>query len=383
MNEPEKKQDNTNGNVMNNFKKIEDERSLANITKPDPINFTENVEYDNKQVVQNMEILRMGREKEQKKIEPEQKKDDEPEAVNKAPKSIGESLLIQKPKEFDKLIDDTYKYNNNFLKTYHLVIDSRDRNTTLYPNNYNYQIDLDRPYTDVVAVELVSANIPKTEYLINDSNNKIHFSDDGTEYVATITNGNYTISTLVTAIKNAMETVGTSTFTVTNDSVTNKITIVSSGSTFSLLFNGGSETYGETTRTTYPESSAAEIIGFSKSDFTGALTYTGDFQYNLNGPTYVLLEIDDFDNINGVHNTTISNAFAKIMLDTSSNSSYKFFKSQSDYIAKKEFTPLLGKLNQMNIKFRNHNGSFYDFGNLPHTLYFKIITLNQAQGYYY
>jgi hypothetical protein len=352
--------------------------------KPTEINFGQNIEYDNKQVLDNMKKLEQERNAFEQEIKPEEEKVDknEPAFVNKAPKAMGETLLIQKPKEFEKLVDETYKYNNNFLKTYHLVIDSRDRNTDSYPNNYNYQIDLDRTYTDIVSVELVSANIPKTEYLINSSNNLLHFNDDGTDYIATIEEGNYTISELTTAIKTAMDATGTSTFTVSSSSTTNKITILSSGSTFSLLFNGGSETYNETTRTKYPESSIAPIIGFSKADTSGALTYTGDNQYNLNGPTYILLDITEFQNLNGVNNKTISNSFAKIMLDTE-QSGYKYFKSQSDYIAKKEFSPLLAKLAQMNIKFKNYDDSFYDFGNLPHSLYFKITTLNQNQGYFY
>ena len=303
--------------------------------------------------------------------------------LNNAPQSMGQQLLIQKPKEFENLVNNAYKYNNNFIKRFNLVIDSRDRNTDNYPNEYKYQIDLDRIYKDIVSIELVSANVPKTEYLINSSNNTIYFTENGgSELTAVIPTGNYTPTTLATAIKDAMEAVGADTYTVTADeTLTNKFTITKSSGTLGLNFNGGTETYGLSTRTVYRNSSIGSVIGFSPIDLSGVATYTGQNQYNLNGPTYILLNIDNLDNLWGVHNNAVTKSFAKISLDTN-QSNYKYFKSQNDYIVRKEFSPPLAKLAQLNIEFLNYDGSFYDFNGLPHTLYFKITTLNQNQGYF-
>ena len=303
--------------------------------------------------------------------------------LNDAPKSMGQQLLIQKPKEFENLVNNAYKYNNNFIKRFNLVIDSRDRNTDDYPNSYKYQVDFDYIYKDIVSIELVSANIPKTEYLINNSNNSLIFSENGgSELEAIIAIGNYTPATLATAIKTAMETVGSDTYTVTADeTLTNKYTITKSSGTLELFFNGGSETYGTSTRIKYKHNSIGPIIGFKQTDLSGGATYTGQNQFNLQGPSYILLHIHNFDNLYGIHNNSVSKSFAKIVLDTE-QSEYKFFKSQNDYLVKKEFSPPLAKMAQLDIEFRNYDGSFYDFGGLPHSLYFKITTLNQNGGYY-
>ena len=413
-----------NNDVTTKFEELTKSREPI-LNKPTDIPaFGLSTEADNSAISGSFEQLSLAREAEQKKVEKQLQKDGQPPIVPKqatnvprsandnnsnvfgapvntpqpiekvevnnniqnlqtAPMASGQELLIQKPKEFKNLVDNAYKYNNNYLKTYNLVIDSRDRNTAAYPNNYNYQIDLDYIYKDIVSVELVSANVPKTQYLINSSNNKIYFTDNGSaELTATIPIGNYTSTTLATAIGSAMTTAGTNTFTVTDNTLTNTFTIAVNTGTYTLDFAGVSETYGNTTRIRYRDNSIGPIIGFSQTDLSGAITYTGDNQYNFNGPTYILMHIDDFDNLYGVHNNSITKSFAKIILDTDLNS-YKFFKSQSDYITKKEFSPPLAKLAQMNIKFLNYDGSFYDFSGLDHSLYFKIKTLNQPGSFYY
>jgi len=313
----------------------------------------------------------------------EEKKEDTNNSFGAAPISEGQRLLLDKPKEFQNLVENNYKYNNNFIKHHNLVIDSRDRNISDYPNNYNYQIDFDEIYKSVTSIELVSASLPKTEYLINNTNNTIYFSENGGDLItATIPTGNYTEATLATAIETVLETAGTDTYTVSVDTtLTNKYTITKSSGTLELFFNGGTEQHGVSTRTIYKDNSIGRIIGFSPIDLSGAATYTGQNQYNLNGPSYVLLKILNIDNLEGVHNKSVSKSFAKIPLDTNQRD-YKFFKAQTDYIVKKVFQPPLSKLSQLNIEFRNYDNSFYDFGGLPHCLYFKIDTLNQDQSYF-
>ena len=406
-------------NDLNNLrqKRIDD----VNNKKNQVLNFEKKVNEDNKDIANKFNNLSNFREEQQKNIENNLKNPivpfqatNIPQSVNPeleiefknaqpiekadskmtnsienfkdAPKSAGQKLIIEKPKDFENLANNTYKYNNNYMKTHHLVIDSRDRNTDNYPNSYEYSIDLDYIYKDIISIELMSANIPKTEYLINSSNNLLHFIEDsGSELTATITIGNYTASTLATEIETQLETSGSGSYTVSADSTTtNKFTITldSGATTFDLLFDGGTETHETTIRTIYKENSIGPIIGFSRTDLTSGTTYTGDNQYNLNGPTYILLKIHNLDNLNGVQNKSINKSFSKIILDTE-QSEYKFFKSQSDYISRKDFSPPLSKLAQLNISFVNYDNTFYDFGNLEHCLYFKVVTLNQNQGYFF
>ena len=402
----------SNNDVSVKFEELTKAREPTTLAPSDVPIFGLSTETDNSAISSNFEQLAFVRETEQKKVEQQLRTDVEPinpddnilgatikipigvgetlkevnsvENLNSAPLSTGQKLLIEKPKEFKNLENNAYKYNNNYVKTFNLVIDSRDRNTSAYPDNFKYQIDLDTIYKDVLSVELVSANVPKSEYLINTSNNKIYFTDNGSaELTATLPVGNYTPATLATAISTAMTTVATNTFTATVDSVlTNKFTIAVNTGIFTMDFKGDDEKYGNTVRSKYRDNSIGPVIGFSQIDVSGAGTYIGQNQYNLNGPTYVLLHIDDFDNLFGVHNNSITKSFAKIILDTEQNS-YKFFKSQTDYITRKEYSPPRGKLAQLNISFLNYDGSFYDFGGLEHSIYFRIKTLNQSQGFYF
>ena len=416
----------SNNDVTSAFEQLSRSREPDTAKPKDVPTFGLSAETDNSAISGSFEQLSLAREHEQKKVEKQLQNDIKPPMVppqatsvarpanndnsnvfgapvvspqpiekaktqtnqdiqnlTNAPMSSGQELLIKKPKEFKNLVDNAYKYNNNYLKTYNLVIDSRDRNTVAYPDNFNYQIDLDTIYKDIVSVELVSANVPKSQYLINSSNNKIYFTDNGSaELTATIPIGNYTAATLATAIGTAMTTVATNTFTVTNNTLTNTFTIAVNTGTYTLDFAGVSEVYGTTTRIRYRENSIGAIIGFPQTDLSGSISYTGSNQYNFNGPTYILLHIDNFDNLFGVHNNSITKSFAKIILDTDLNS-YKYFKSQTDYITKKEFSPPLAKLAQMNIKFLNYDGTFYDFSGLEHCLYFKVKVLNQPGSFYY
>jgi hypothetical protein len=92
--------------------------------------------------------------------------------------------------------------------------------------------------------------------------------DDGVARVATIANGWYkTPQDLAVAVKTALDaSASADTFTVTYSNSTGKLTILSSGSTFELLFATGANL----------AQSAAAKLGFAATDLTGALTYTGD-----------------------------------------------------------------------------------------------------------
>lgn len=83
--------------------------------------------------------------------------------------------------------DQTFRYDKALIKPHdkpiersdfkikYVLIDSRDRNYTKYPNSNDYQIMLNEPIKDVVEVELIQAHIPSTAYLINKNNNKIYY----------------------------------------------------------------------------------------------------------------------------------------------------------------------------------------------------------------
>ena len=359
--------------IINNFEEMKKNREEKIIEKQENVLdiIKEDLNEDNSDIINNYEKLNNKREIEQKKVE---------QNINKPPNTTGADLLIQQPKEFKDLVDKSFN-DSNYIKEEYLLIDSRDRNQNDYPNPNNYQIDLIEEYKDILSISLISSNIPKSQYLINSNNNKLNFIDSNSnEYEIQIPIGNYTIDELTTQITNSLNSTPSSdVYTVSSDSKTNKITI-STGSNFQLLFNGGTENYNNTTRTIYKENSIGKLLGFLTTDLSGSNSYTSQNQYNLNGPTYILLHIDDLENLNGIKNSIID-SYAKIPLDTNQNE-YKFFKEHNDYNVITEFTPPLSKLAQLNIRFLNYDNTEYDFGGLEHSFLLKIKRLNQSQNYF-
>lgn len=103
---------------------------------------------------------------------------------------------------------------------------------------------------------------------ITSSNNVIIFRETvGIELTATVTVGEYSSSTaLYAAIKTALEFTGASTYTVSSDTSTLKVKIVSNGV-------GG----GGVFQINWPDSNMTDILGFSTDEEdTGALTYVAD-----------------------------------------------------------------------------------------------------------
>lgn len=312
------------------------------------------------------------------------------------PKPSGQDVLIKQPEGYNKLFKEYYK---GYTKDYFLVVDSRDRNQDRYSNPANYQIDFNEVYKDILSIELISAEIPKSTYTINSSNNKIYFQETATQvsndtfYTGTIPIGNYsTASDLATAIQTAMDgaTGSEADYTVSVLSTTNKLSISSnfggSATLFNLLFDGGTEKYNATTRTVYKENSIGPVIGFSRADLTGTtvgVAYTGQNQYNLNGENYIFLNIKELENLDSINDSQGSgtDSFTKITLDADTTNR-KFYKAEHDYISKVVFVPPLAKLGQMIIKFITYNNDIYDFGGLEHSLYFRITTFNQSQNYF-
>lgn len=68
---------------------------------------------------------------------------------------------------------------------------------------------------------------------IDSTNNKIYYTEDGDDYEATVAGSTYTLATLLTAIKTAMEAASGGTFSVTSNDF-NRITIAKTGASIVL-----------------------------------------------------------------------------------------------------------------------------------------------------
>lgn len=284
-----------------------------------------------------------------------------------------------------------------------LLIDSADRNHDVYEQPNKYTLKLDPPYKEVTSIELVTADIPNSGYVVEDTHNKIHFQDtadqvaNGTYYTAIVPEGNWTIDdssdpSIRSHIEDQMNAESSgSTYTVTVNSFTNKVTItqtIGSG-IFNLLFEGASEKIGPPahkdgvyigeSRTLYRETTIAPLIGFKRMDYTGETTYTGTYSYNLKVDKYIVLFVNKkhnnakLDRVHSVNDYT-KDAFCIVPLDSSINN-FKLSKDCNSidndrYI--KYFTEPIPEINELDIEFRDASGNLFNFNGHDHTLIFEI-----------
>lgn len=179
---------------------------------------------------------------------------------------------------YDQIIIKPPKQNvTHGRKTLRLLIDSRDRNTSIYPNPGDYQIDIPEQYRDVISVQLIKAMIPNSTYIITNNCNKIYFRESFyTILCAEVSPGDYNISELLYALQHSMNIVGTSEYTLSLDKITHKVSIqsnlVGGDHIFDLLFCNSTEKYGngDTKKRIYPPGSIGPKLGFS-TDNLGAI----------------------------------------------------------------------------------------------------------------
>jgi hypothetical protein len=88
------------------------------------------------------------------------------------------------------------KINNKKSTSVHtLIVDSRQRDYTIYPTPSDYSITLMESHRNVERIELIAAMIPKTEYNVNSENNLLLLTMNGVQKELYLTPGQYFIGT--------------------------------------------------------------------------------------------------------------------------------------------------------------------------------------------
>ena len=77
-----------------------------------------------------------------------------------------------------RIIEDNRNIPESKKKVTYVNLDSRNRNRLLHRNTNDYNISLEEPLYGIDSVELVSAEIPKTHYLIDSGNDIIQVAVD-------------------------------------------------------------------------------------------------------------------------------------------------------------------------------------------------------------
>jgi hypothetical protein len=172
-----------------------------------------------------------------------------------------------------------------------VIIDSRQRDYSIYPEPSNYLVELMEPHRNVERIELIAAMMPKTEYNVTTENNLLLINIAGTVHQCYLREGQYIIGSNVPGTINCIAD-GSNNYnsgllaelnrtlrnvdpnfnaflatlpslnggTGENASVLNRIVITNSSVPFSIDF----------TNTNYSMGSPFRILGFNKQTYNSS-----------------------------------------------------------------------------------------------------------------
>lgn len=233
------------------------------------------------------------------------------------------------------------------LKKTRVIVDSRIRNTSLFPNQNKYDIEFDDNIDDIISCRLIYSDIPTPMYLVNSNFNKIVITIGSTDYTITLTNGNYTPVELATEIQTKLNSLGLATFGVTYVTLTDNYTF-SCDTSFTLKFAGYVNPLNQ-------------LLGFSVANYVSNVSnivksvFRRNFEYN----NYLIMDIEQFDVIKSA-DQYLDKTFAIIPISYTNLNLYDKFNYT------KYFSPTLNKLSSLKIRFYDKFGNPYDFQNMDH-----------------
>ena len=111
--------------------------------------------------------------------------------------------------------DVDYLRENSIKQNYIFIVDSKDRDKVSYRTPSEYVVDFEKPFENVIGLEVIDASIPRTMYNVDAYNNGLRFFVHTSNYAwdgfgesswcnVSVDPGDYTIQTLVPALNTQM-----------------------------------------------------------------------------------------------------------------------------------------------------------------------------------
>lgn len=240
-----------------------------------------------------------------------------------------------------------------------VLVDSRDRDISLYPNPNSYRIQIPTVLRNVSSARLVSAEIPGMFYVFTHARGntslRVSISNLFQEHVVTIPDGNYTAYTMADALQNALNSTFTgTTFIVSLNQTTMRYTITNNDDKpLTIHCDEGSEGVSSAPFTW----GLGYFLGFEKTTLVGASgTVTAPGILNLRPESYILLRIRDLDTVYQT-GTDKRQSFAKIPFNVSSFGINFFDKLLTDNI----LNPTRERLEWLDIEMVFHDDTPVQF----------------------
>lgn len=171
------------------------------------------------------------------------------------------------------LPDSTRK--NRKQRTVTVAVNSRDRNLTADYLSNQFRWTFRRPLKDVVSVELVNGCIPADLYNINVGWNIFSFKEGPTDFIVTLTPGQYSATELCTELQRALNAlVGkVNTYAVAYSGITKRATVTGTGAAtfiFKFLTSPHTDTIDSHTGAIQVIGCPARLFGFDTWDYTSS-----------------------------------------------------------------------------------------------------------------
>jgi len=237
-----------------------------------------------------------------------------------------------------------------------IIIDSSKRNQRIYPNNNNFVYNTNKQYINPTKIELISAIIPNSQYVINSFNNLFNLTYSSTLYTALIPQSNYTASSLAVALQTALNglSVPSTTFTVTVNLNTMTYTITS---TNAVVYNFSSNP------------TLSQILGFSSTNSSSVSTITSTNAFQVATTRYWKLYIKEFDNN---YDTNISGLFNFIILNNVNNGDYLYMIKDINSVNNSHDIHIKNNITTLSIELRDEWNNLVDLNGCDYLLILKI-----------
>lgn len=255
----------------------------------------------------------------------------------------------------------------------YIYVDSRTRDTTLYPSGNTYSVYLTNPMKNIRRVELVSAKLPNSIFNLTLGLNVLNVTTVSTGVTSNVSlqPSFFTSNTLATEITNTGRLPAAMTLTY---SPNEGKYLFANTTSFTLNVNTAEMAtllgmpQGVTLTST--QVTSADLVYGSNTNLLNKYLVKSSNVTDFTKNDIVFLDIEEFRNQflnlgskasgNTFVNTLASHAFGPITMDVDPGT-LKTFKENSDYFLGVEFPQVVSKLSRLTVNWRDINGNLVSF----------------------
>lgn len=316
--------------------------------------------------------------------------------------------------------DINYLKQNSIKQSYTFLVDSKNRDRSIYPTPSEYVIDFEVPFRNVIGLEVLDVSVPKTMYNIDKNNNRLYYYISNNEEKTNVT---------ILTDENGKEYYDPDMFSYidfpygdyTTNTLIDRVRLILFENNIDLDLNAV-DSPAELTNLIYFKSSKpfildmhrstiSEVLGFdlyTNADQINASKYAYNTLYNnkegfqklfhstldefgnhyleapgmmyLIGFKYIVLKCPEIEQhlYRSLSYSKYSLGLAKIRVN-----SYGYNDEKTSFlkVPLREFHPI-GKLSKISLRFETHTGELYDFKGVNHNIVFGIYYYEPKQENY-